>query len=533
MNAKLILIGLLLSLFFLSSCTLPLVSQGRLNRMELENYFIGTKGLEIKFLDQAPPSEVFETTDFDVQMYIANKGAFSLADNYSAKATLIYDKSKVEKITDPTMLYATSYIQNGLIFLFGKSYYTPDGEQNYFAIDRFKAKEVPTNFETAHLDFGLSVCYPYKTTFVDSICIDSDPQKIDPRNDACQVQDKTYSQGQGAPIAITAVDVQMIPRGIFVQPRFVIYVENKGNGIVYKYEDNMTQEFTINGRTTRTCGDMVGAKPNQLAIEAYLGEEKLDCSLPVLREAKTKIECQLSSSQISGNVANFMTTLRVNLKYFYSEVFSKEVVIKQADSNLLSRVKPLGPTYCAFYETYDPITQTCLTNCEYYALYNQSFLENSKDLHKPYGQDWEDLSCSYSNHKECRTSGGLCAINSSDLCMAGQYCGWPECIYHNVKPRIVETMALGRPTVSYTWTCNDVDDRYDIKKTCGCETTGYFKFIDSGSCRKLTVDDMETIQGHLGYNGIRFELDIPVNASTLCVGVRDKLGELVVKSAYI
>ncbi|MBN1175206.1 hypothetical protein JXA48_01040 [Candidatus Woesearchaeota archaeon] len=532
MIRKYLFIIFILLLLASSSCTMPAVSPGKINRAATENFYVGNEGLVVNYLDQAPPSEMFETSDFDVQMFISNKGAFSLAENYSAKASLIYDSSKVERITDlETGYYRGSYINDGIISLFGKSYYYPSGEQNYFAIDRFRAKEVPTNFETSHLDFGLNICYPYQTTFAEAICIDSDPQKADIRVDACQAEDKKYGQGQGAPVAITAVDVQMIPRGTLVQPRFVIYVKNEGNGLVYNFNESLLDAVTIpNKGVTHVCGDMKEAKPNQMRIDAYLGEEKLDCSLPVLRAGETKIECQLTESKIPGNVANYMSSLRVTLKYFYTEVFSKEVVIKQADDNLISMIKPLGPSYCAAWKTYDQETKTCVDNCEYYGKHNSTYLDKVKKLDLPYNQQWSGLSCIYSTPDSCHDADGLCTTNSSDLCMRGTYCGWPECLQgdNNRKPFVSKHTILGTKLnpIQFTWVCNDFDDKYYVEKLCGCEEYGYYQFVDSKTnCGSLDIDNMSKIKGVLANEGFQYVVDIPANnEQKLCYAVKDRLG---------
>ena len=56
--------------------------------------------LTAEFLKQAPPDEVFETSEFDVQLYMYNVGSFSLEPPYLAKIDLTYDTSKAISV-DP------------------------------------------------------------------------------------------------------------------------------------------------------------------------------------------------------------------------------------------------------------------------------------------------------------------------------------------------------------------------------------------------------------------------------------------------
>lgn len=529
MIKKSFLIITLILLIVLTSCTSPLVNRGKINRMATQNFFEGTQGLVLDFVDQAPPTEIYETSDFDVQVFISNKGAFSLFDHYVAKTKLIYDSSKATKITDKTVgYYRDAYTKNGIVLLYGKSYYYPSGEQNYFPIDRFRASEVRDGFETTNLDFSVSICYPYETVFAESICIDSDPQKIDIRNDACQAQDKTYSKGQGAPVEITAVDVQMIPRGSFVQPRFIIYVDNAADGIVYDFQESALEKVSveINSRMEDryTCGDMSKARPNMMQIEAYLGEEKLDCSAPVLKAEDTRIECQLSESKIPGNVANYMTSLRINLKYFYTQIYSTKTEIKQVDDSLLSRPKPQGQSYCPAWQTYDSKTENCIDNCKYFVNSDKNTLVAS-GLVAPLDQDWDSLSCMYTTPDSCRDANELCTL-SEGLCMKGTYCGWPKCLNDNTPPVIGLVTPQGSPVNRITFSCADDDDGYDLQRTCGCSNQAYYLFVEKGTnCGKQEISTFKVLEGRTD-SSLRmvYDLPIPENSEKLCIAVKDNLG---------
>ena len=78
--------------------------------------------------------------------------------------------------------------------------------------------------------------------------MDTDTEGAGVREQVCRKQDKTYN-GQGAPLAITQVDSEMIPRGAYVQPQFLIHLKLKGDGTVsYRepsdyYSDSMCDEI--------------------------------------------------------------------------------------------------------------------------------------------------------------------------------------------------------------------------------------------------------------------------------------------------
>ena len=83
-TVMLILLLFLLS-FILSSCS------GGSPRIKDVNYFQGIQGVEIEFLDESPPSELYEDTPFNINVILENRGAFDLAEDKYAFLSLSFD----------------------------------------------------------------------------------------------------------------------------------------------------------------------------------------------------------------------------------------------------------------------------------------------------------------------------------------------------------------------------------------------------------------------------------------------------------
>lgn len=526
---KIIILSLLLiTILVLTACTQPLISSRKYHSATTTNFYQGTRGLELSFLEQAPPSEIYEQTEFDVQTYISNRGAFSLTENYLAKLTLSYNDIKIEKVTDKiTGYYQETYLDEGLLSLYGKSYYYPQGEEDYFAIDRFRANEIEQNFESTKTSINLELCYPYKTIFADEVCIDSDPLDIDIRPDACQAQDKKYSRGQGAPIAITAIDVLMVPRGTVVQPQFIIYIENQGGGYVNKFTEEARDQRLP--KDVFACGDMSKATPNELVMTARLGGKDLDCTLPVLRKGKTRVECQLSESLIAGNVANYMSSLQIELEYIYTDSFNKEIGIKQANGLAISKAIPIGISYCPTWQTFNEETRSCEDNCEVFPRNpNDKILMDNKGLMPPKTQTWDTIGCVYKEETACKEARSSCTIESGALCQTGRYCGWPRCYTKNTDPYIGSAIVEGRPSSKVIWGCADYDDQIDASGQCGCSEYASYVFVEKGvDCQDLIETDFLTVTGEETNLGLEFVVNVTdkilEEADKICIRVKDKL----------
>src|SRR3989344_5097334 len=199
---------LLLFTFFLLGCT-----STSSDRREADT-FTGIEVLNVEFGKNAPPLKVFEQSTFPVLLKIRNNGAQSITNN---KGVLTIGR---EKDYIPTLAFeGNSRItiisdqkkDNQITFnLDGKTILNSKGDELIVYFDATTGKLEPQS-EQKNSVMTANLCYPYQTNLSTTICIDPDIIGIRSSPKVCQVKDLAFGSGQGAPIAITRVEEQMIP----------------------------------------------------------------------------------------------------------------------------------------------------------------------------------------------------------------------------------------------------------------------------------------------------------------------------------
>ena len=318
-NKKLLLTASVLFLLALAGC------QGNGNKNPITDVDIrnGFDGLTLEFLKNAPPDNIFEGGDgnemsiFPISVNLKNKGASDIE-----KGILVFsfEKAYIDAVKESDA--------NRPFDIKGKSIYNPNGDEEIIAINAH-AKRIGAQSETHTSNILATACYPYKTIFGDSVCIDTDVYGERIGKKACSVKDLEYTEGQGAPVAITKIEARMLPDldENKVKPNFVIYLENRGNGEVIKLD-----------KTADACTN----KPleytdfNTIRISASLSGKAMDCkasdddsaSIIRLRDKKDMVRCTLKEG-INKNFDSYTALLSIELEYGYTFTASKDIIIEK------------------------------------------------------------------------------------------------------------------------------------------------------------------------------------------------------------
>jgi hypothetical protein len=257
-----------------------------------EDLYKGREGLYMRLVENAPPYEVYDATNFPVHIYLENKGVSDI----NGELLLILD--------DNLRLDEGSI--NERISLKGRSIANPEGEREtkMYSLTSY----LFSGLETMPSVIRLLASYPYQTTALANVCIDTDPFNEKASlgiQKACSLKTISLSSGQGAPVAVTSIEPMKIGSTEEIIPTFKITVENVGNGEVYT--DGIA---------------------NIVKIQALLVESVMECDDEEIRLDKKSFTICRSISAVSKDVPSYTSLLKVELDYTYKEAISKEIQIK-------------------------------------------------------------------------------------------------------------------------------------------------------------------------------------------------------------
>lgn len=322
--------------------------------------FVGTEGLAAEFSKTAPPPRVFESSDFPILLRIRNNGAYSIGKNAQGagasrgKLVIATEKDYVPSISLQTEDSRLSYVTNDNTAVFsldGKTQINPKGDEILIPMGAKTGKLDPQS-ETRTSTITATLCYPYKTTLSTTVCIDPDAAGIRPGKKVCNVKEIAFSSGQGAPIAVTKIEPQMVPEldNNIVKPQFLIFIENRGLG----NSVDINNYNNVCGKSDFVSEAAAGTKPitniwNVAFLRAYgSGNNQQLVCCPNLegkcdesesnkdklagfirfRDKKDFVRCTLKEG-VSKNFDAYTSPLRVEIDYGYVQTFTSSFIIQK------------------------------------------------------------------------------------------------------------------------------------------------------------------------------------------------------------
>ena len=219
---------------------------------------VGLIGLTMEFLKNTPPQRIFEGDKFPVVIKVKNAGAADIKDKQGV-LSLAFEKDYTKSVellqSGNVQPFPESNIKNTAVFdLEGRTKINQKGGEEVISYNLVSGRVDPQS-EFHSSTVIATLCYPYETILDSTVCIDTDISNLRPGKKVCKLQDITFTNGQGAPVAITKIEVQMLPSQESQQssggygkivPQFLIFIENKGNGLVIK--NDAVKEFCTQGK---------------------------------------------------------------------------------------------------------------------------------------------------------------------------------------------------------------------------------------------------------------------------------------------
>ena len=313
MRKRAFLIVMCLILVFVIGCK----GRGSGENKNIErDYHIGTDGLEMNFLNNAPPNRIYVGDDLEVILELRNKGAWPDSDVFDGKLEVSgFDLAAINGRWE-----GGNEIQSTLR---GKGQFLPEGGYTTKTYKDSDGVNVPSDdVDVYSTDIIVASCYKYKTQARPVVCIDPDPFAVVQEDKVCQINDngETYStgSGQGGPVSVSSIRQEVGKDRIY----FRIYLRNAGGGSVI--EERAFNDCPFDLKTDQIDKVKVGVR---LSYDA-----NPDCSPrgtaedPVrLTDGQGTIFC--SFTKPATTVSAFTTPLEIDLSYVYSSSIKKKIDI--------------------------------------------------------------------------------------------------------------------------------------------------------------------------------------------------------------
>ena len=281
------------------------------------NTHTGNTGLKIDFVTGQPSTYVWEKSQFPITVKLQNMGAYDIVNGFLT-------------ITGNLYFGLTPYIPFNLA---GKSQFNPEGE---FSFQQFSATAAEVDEDKTDTFFVIA-CYPYKTYASAPICINLRNEDVEniPKEE-CKVGSISLSSGQGAPVAITSIDEQIIPLNNDISTLTLkIHVANKGGGKVVAY-NAYAKDCEGNALSEGELGKIT-VKDMRFSNYILGGETPITCqnlkdnSFNLDETGQFIIDCSVKLDKVSAGSVAFTTPLTIELNYGYSQISqSKTITIRNA-----------------------------------------------------------------------------------------------------------------------------------------------------------------------------------------------------------
>jgi hypothetical protein len=309
MTKRWLIVFVLFILLFMVSCK-PLVPAGERpleTAQALRMVQTGTRGVTLEFLPNSPPEQLYDLSEFLVVLNVRNQG------NYDISGTDCF--IQITGI-DPNIVQLPSVLSCGDIE--GKNVYNVEGGFNQVQFGPTSVV-LPAGVFEYNPPLQATVCYNYVTRASPQVCIDPLFYQISAEQKACRVRDVPMGGGQGAPVGINYVNVEMTGN----KAVFEIDVVNYGGGRVLSRGANIQQcasgtmgleDFDVIDYTVELHGQGIGAvdcKPSGGRLRLNNGHGKIVCTATL------------------GNTPAYETPLSIELAYSYMDSISKQIKIIQ------------------------------------------------------------------------------------------------------------------------------------------------------------------------------------------------------------
>jgi len=279
-------------------------------------YKVGNQGLEMRFIPNYPRYRQYDDEPFNVLLEIRNIGSTEVG--YGGDSIYLSG-------FDPGIITGVSTYGKPIPQIEGTGPYNNEGG---FDTMEFLGEIYPLKMKKIDkypATILATACYGYKTIGSENICLDPNPYSTTSERKVCTPTSVSFGS-QGAPIAITSVEVEPTPR----ITRFKIHISNVGGGAVFKA--GIDQLARCNPYDPRGL-EFTEVDYVQLSNVETTGKTITSSCKPVDNEGNVKlingqatVFCELGGL---GSGPAYSTPLTIELDYGYRSTISTNVEIVQ------------------------------------------------------------------------------------------------------------------------------------------------------------------------------------------------------------
>ncbi|MFT7615499.1 MAG: hypothetical protein ACI8Y7_000313 [Candidatus Woesearchaeota archaeon] len=262
-----------------------------------DDFRSGTTALQMRFMPDAPPREVYQEQQLRVDLELHNKGGNDIR---GGTLSVNYDDSVLESNTQT--------IQR--IDVDGRSPDNPQGER-YIEFFSFIAKSLPSQSQRRTTEVVATACYTFHTTQRDVVCVDNDPYNIAETEKPCTLSDVSLGTG-GGPLNVERAEVFFREESTdLLIPEITFHIKNSGRGVVY--EPGWDGTFCS---SVAAPGDIV----NHIYFEANFSNDQLFCDEQFIKliDGSVRVRCVGNPIDVSATTS-YETSLSTSIAYGYAE----------------------------------------------------------------------------------------------------------------------------------------------------------------------------------------------------------------------
>ncbi len=261
----------------------------------------GNKGLDLKFVEGAPPEEVYDADyPFNINLRLENVGEHDIPANEA--------EIKIVGI-DPADFGNPEVEKSNTVELRGANL-DPQGNEISGSIENIDFENLQASTVTGSVPYTIrgEVCYPYGTTAVSQICVLEDilgTTRKSGEEAFCEVTGDKGVENSGAPVKIENVNQRATGKD---KISFSFDIAHTGNGLIFKKDSDCSQGLEnknkVNVKVTSgitggelSCSGLSAGTEGELALYGEGGKERrtVVCtqSLPTKTDSEKQIKIEL------------------------------------------------------------------------------------------------------------------------------------------------------------------------------------------------------------------------------------------------